>query len=258
MVFYLHNALKKFFPDAPFDQLMALKGDCFRQKEGRFTQKIALGNKNYFIKQHKGIGWIEIFKNLFQLRLPIMSAENEWRAIEKCRALHLATATVVAFGKRGMNPATLQSFVLMEELPPSSSLETLVENFKNHPPTFIFKQNLIKKVAHIARTLHENGINHRDFYLCHFLLDLHASPEKLYLIDLHRAQIRKKTPLRWIIKDLAGLYFSSKEAKLTQRDLFRFMKNYHQKSLRDILSHERILKKIVLRGENLYRDSNKK
>ena len=81
--------------------------------------------------------------------------------------------------------------------------------------------------------MHENGMNHRDFYLCHFLLDNkfaeHNTIEestKLFLIDLHRAQIRFATPLRWIVKDLGSLYFSAAEVPLTKRDLFRFMKIY--------------------------------
>jgi hypothetical protein len=43
------------------------------------------------------------------------------------------------------------------------------------------------------------------------------------LIDLHRAQLRKKTPRRWVVKDVAGLYFSVMDIGLTQRDLFRFV-----------------------------------
>ncbi len=50
--------------------------------------------------------------------------------------------------------------------------------------------------------------------------------------------MRTKTPERWVIKDLAGLYFSSLDAGLTHRDYFRFMKHYRNRRLRDILRHE--------------------
>ena len=81
--------------------------------------------------------------------------------------------------------------------------------------------------------MHANGINHRDFYICHFLLDVSAdvyrqSPQalRLSLIDLHRVQLRKRTPSRWVVKDIGGLYFSSMRIGLTRRDLYRFMKVY--------------------------------
>jgi heptose I phosphotransferase len=88
--------LKQYFsPDENlFDQIMALSGETFRALENRRTQKIVLGGKNYFLKQHFGIGWKEIFKNLFQLRLPIISAKNEWLAIQRLHTLAVPTDTI--------------------------------------------------------------------------------------------------------------------------------------------------------------------
>ena len=58
-----------------------------------------------------------------------------------------------------------------------------------------------------ARRMHDAGINHRDFYICHFHLDelsLQEQETRCYLIDLHRAQIRERTPRRWRIRTLPG------------------------------------------------------
>lgn len=238
---------------------MAIEGECFRNLEGRKTQRIQLGDKYYFIKQHRGVGYKEIFKNLLQLRLPVVSAKNEWLAIKKLKHLGIDVAHVAGYGERGLNPATRESFILMEALAPVQSLETLCANWKQQPPVFTFKQQLIAKTAHIARTLHRHGMNHRDFYICHLLLDETArQPLKLSLIDLHRAEIRATTPERWVIKDLAGLYFSSMDAGLTTRDLFRFMKDYRKQALRDILRHEsEFWIKVKTRGDDLYRDHAK-
>jgi len=262
---YLHSDIKVNLSSSPaiFDQMMALKGKCFRQQKGRITQRIRLGKKSYFIKQHFGVGWKEILKNLVQLRWPVLSAKNEWLAIHKLQALGIDVPTVVAYGRRGSNPASLQSFIMMEELAPVMSLEDLCQTWQIFPPSFALKRSLIEQVAYIARTLHQNGLNHRDFYLCHFLLDTVKKAEvenrlphlKLYLIDLHRVQIRHLTPRRWIIKDLAGLYFSSKDIGLTQRDLYRFMKSYHGKSLREIMDADNgFWIKVLRRGEKLYCD----
>ena len=90
--------------------------------------------------------------------------------------------------------------------------------------------------------MHEGGVNHRDFYICHFLLHLDPAPTtdafRLSLIDLHRAQLRAKTPRRWRDKDLAALYFSALGIGLTQRDFMRFLCVYFDRTLRDILRDE--------------------
>lgn len=239
-----------------FDQIMSLRGEVFRELENRRTQRIQLDGKNYFLKQHFGVGWKEVFKNLFQLRLPVTSAKNEWLAIQKLEKLNIPTLSMVGYGCQGFNPATQKSFLMTRELPQFITLEDLGKQWQNQPPTFFLKLKLIKEVARIARLLHENGINHRDFYICHFLLDLIEYPNsiKIYLIDLHRAQIRSRTPTRWIIKDLAGLYFSSKDIGLTQRDLWRFMKYYRNQSLREIFNKETTFWwKVKKRGDELYR-----
>ncbi|EKD74229.1 MAG: Lipopolysaccharide kinase (Kdo/WaaP) family protein, partial [uncultured bacterium] len=239
-----------------FTQMMKPQGDCFRAQLGRRTQRILREGKAYFIKQHVGVGWKEIIKNLLQLRLPIVSANNEYQAIQKLQTLTVPVPTVVRYACRGWNPARLQSFLLTEEIAHQGSLEQYCQTWRQIPPTFTLKQALLKEVARIARVMHAHGINHRDFYLCHFLLDGSvdiAKCVKLYLIDLHRAQIRKKVPKRWLIKDLAGLYFSSKDIGLTRRDIYRFIQYYRQQPLHEVFALEPAFwQQVQQRGEKLY------
>ncbi len=246
-----------------FEEMMMLKGEVYRALEGRSTQRIVLDNQVYFIKQHRGVGWKEIFKNIFQLKIPVISAKNEWLALRRLQELNIASPKIISYGCRGINPAIRKSYIVMEALKNHISLEELSKKWQNCPPSFITKKNLIEAVAHIARTLHENGVNHRDFYICHFLLEvslLEVEPisrnPKLYLIDLHRACVRKKIPVRWIIKDLAGLYFSVKNIGLTQRDFLRFIRIYHNKTYHNKNSFREefeFWKKVVQRGEKLYK-----
>lgn len=240
-----------------FNEMMQLKGEVFRVQPGRETLRVRLEDKHFFIKKHTGVGWREIFKNLLQLKKPVLGARNERVAIEKLQALGVAVPQVIAYGERGKNPATRHSFILLQELVPVVSLEQLVEQWRTTPPSIVFKRQLIKEVARIARVMHENGINHRDFYLCHFLMDTaHVNAEpKLYLIDLHRAELREKIPERWRIKDLAGLYFSSINSGFTKRDYLRFMRYYRDMSLRDIAMLEnKRWEQVKWRGERLYRE----
>ena len=249
-----------------FEQLFALEGKVYREQKGRKTLGFPLNGKQYFGKFHSGVGWKEIVKNLFQFRLPIFGARNEWRAIKHLDQLGIKTMSLVGYGKRGWNPARLQSFVITEDLTDTVSLENFCRDWTTSPPDFTLKQALIKEVATIARKLHQHGMNHRDFYICHFLLDISNGMEtigpnslRLYLIDLHRVQIRGSVPRRWRVKDIAALYFSSMDIGLTQRDILRFIRIYENKPLRESIKEDRgFWWNVKRRGTRLYNDIHKK
>jgi heptose I phosphotransferase len=224
-----------------FPQVMALQGEIFRDVPGRRTLRFEANGASYFVKLHHGVGWREIFKNLFSLRLPILSAATEARAIRKLDELGIPTTPLVAYGCRGSSPASLQSFVITRDLGDIVSLETLCADWPLNPPAPGFKRKLIREVAELARKFHGNGMNHRDFYICHICLDraqFTAGNIHLYLIDLHRVGIRDEIRPVDRMKDMAALYFSAMDTGLTQRDYFRFLKVYRQKPLRQILAEE--------------------
>lgn len=246
-----------------FNRFLSIQGEEFRNVPGRKTMRFEVEDRGYYIKLHFGVGIKEILKNLLQLKLPVLGAKNEYLAIKCLTDLRIDTMQIAGYGCRGSNPASKQSFIITEELTNTISLEDYCRNWSAEPPIPSLKRKLITQVALIARKLHENGLNHRDFYICHFLLKLPFDPEhqdlRLYLIDLHRVQIRKKTPHRWIIKDIAGLYFSAMDIGLTKYDLFRFIKIYKKKSLREIFKNEKyFLKQVQQKAEALYASHSQK
>lgn len=226
-----------------FQTVASIDGDIYRNKEGRRTLRFTLAGHSYFLKYHRGVGWLEIFKNLLAFRLPIISARNEWQAIQHLQALNIDTMSLAAYGERGFSPATRESFVVTDELTQTVSLEHLGRQWHQRAPSVATKRSLLNKLADISAQMHKSGMNHRDYYLCHFLVDKSFAVENryqssmpLYLIDLHRAQIRSKIPARWLIKDIGSLYFSAQQVPLSRRDLFRFMCRYSGLSLRENLS----------------------
>jgi heptose I phosphotransferase len=230
-----------------FSTVRQIEGELFRHKEGRRTLRFELAGKSYFLKYHRGVGWAEIVKNLLQLRKPIVSARNEWQAVKFLENHGVDTMTLAGYGERGLNPAEIESFVITDDLSDTISLEHLGQQWHEKPPTFSTKRALIEKLALISKTMHENGMNHRDYYLCHFLLDkgfvehnTFSADTELFLIDLHRAMIRQKGSVeqRWLIKDLGALYFSAMDVPLTRRDLIRFAKTYSGLNLRGIASKQ--------------------
>jgi len=248
-----------------FSHLFGLSGEIYREKEGRRTVRFHHCGKNYFLKVHTGVGWKEIAKNLIQLRLPIVSAKPEWRALHLLKELDIDTLTPVAFGSKGYNPARRQSFLVTEDLGDTVTLEDFllpsVRRKLSIPVNAGLKRSMVRKVAEIAKRMHGNGINHRDFYLCHFRIAVSqlqlATPTqipRIYLMDLHRAQVhRHRLRERWIVKDLAGLYFSSMDLAVTHRDRLRFIRFYSGQSLRETLtSRSRFWSKIDRRARRLY------
>ncbi|MCQ4294189.1 lipopolysaccharide core heptose(I) kinase RfaP [Pseudomonas stutzeri] len=226
----------------PFMEVERLQGQVYRELEGRRTLRTEVAGRGYFVKIHRGIGWGEIAKNLLTAKAPVLGAGQEWRALQRLHQAGVPTMTAVAYGERGGNPATQHSFIITEELAPTVSLEDFAADWPENPPAPALKRALIAEVARMAGTMHRAGVNHRDFYICHFLLHtdrpVTASDFRLSLIDLHRAQTRSQTPRRWRNKDLAGLYFSALEIGLTRGDKLRFLRDYFKRPLREILSDE--------------------
>jgi heptose I phosphotransferase len=238
-----------------FEQIMALQGEVFRDVPGRRTIRVRLGDRSCFVKQHFGVGWGEILKNLLTGGIPILGAATEWRAIHRLGELGIPTTPAIAYASRGFNPAQRRSFVITRDLGDIVSLEDFCSDWATQPPPAVLRHKLIAAVADIARRLHDNGLNHRDFYICHFCLDraqLDDGKILLYLIDLHRVGIRAATPRTARMKDLAALYFSALDAGLTRRDCLRFMWRYRD-GLRDTLSNERpFWKRVEARARKLY------
>jgi heptose I phosphotransferase len=248
--------------EKPFKVASNLQGQVFRQVANRKTLRFCYQQKIYFIKLHFATGWREIIKNLVEFRLPIVSALNEYVAIRHCEQHDLNTMTPAAVYKQGINPATCRSFLITDELRDMVDLETLAANWQIYIDGVKTKRRLIKAVAKLTASMFGSGMNHRDFYICHLMLkqdSLHDETPALYLIDLHRAQIRKKVPRRWLIKDLAGLYFSTMDLPLTRRDYWYFLKEFTGRPAKYALRNQAGLwTKVQQKAGALYKKESRK
>lgn len=224
------NEIKQHLSGDAFDALMQMHGKAFRDVRGRKTIQVALGGKSYFIKQHFGVGWSEVFKNLTTFKKPILGAMTEVNAIKKLNAIGILTTPLVAYGQRGCNPATMQSFVMTEDLGDIVSLEELSADWSTYSDGI--KQALMQAVGELASKLHGAGLCHRDFYLCHFVLkkqDIdvpNANIKNMHLIDLHRMLKGQPSNGKAVMKDIAGLYFSAMQYGLSTDDLTTFKQHY--------------------------------
>ena len=184
-----------------FVAVEALQGQVYRELEGRRTLRTEVDGRGYFVKIHRGIGWGEIVKNLLTAKLPVLGARQEWDAIQRLTEVGVATMTAVAYGERGSNPAAQHSFIVTEELAPTTDLEQLSLNWAQQPPEPRLKRALIAEVARMTGMMHRAGVNHRDCYICHFLLhtDKPVTPQdfKLSVIDLKAStSLRRPSEIR--------------------------------------------------------------
>lgn len=218
-----------------FDALMEVEGEVYREVKGRRTVAFERGGRRFFIKAHRGYALKEIFKSLTSFTVPVLGAQREWRAAERLEQLGIRTFTVAGKGRRGMFPGSRGSFVITEALDGLVSLEDLLERQDAWPKAQRdrLKRHAIERLAALSRKLHEGGVNHRDYYICHFLVKdrdwAHWSaddPLEPVLIDLHRVQMRSCVPDRWRVKDLGALMYSSFAADLTVQDAMRFIRGY--------------------------------
>ena len=220
-----------------FEEAFKLDGENYRLVKSRKTLRFEFAGRPYFVKLHRGVGWREIFKDLFQGKIPVLGAANEFNALNLLQKHGLPTMTPAGFGERNFNPARRESFLITEELTGMVSLEDFVLT-----PRFAkLRSNLLVKLASHAGKMHHLGINHRDCYICHYLLLPEAPPEatELFVIDLHRAQLRKQIPKRFQIKDLSGLLFSAMDLGLSKAELLKFTAVYCRKLEDTRLLHDR-------------------
>ena len=248
VVLRLPSHLQRFFGENAFDEIMQLNGRVYRDVPGRKTMRITLGEQQYFIKQHFGVGWAEIFKSLISLKKPVIGAMTEVRAIEKLTEIGIPTTPLVGYGYRGANPATMQSFVITEDLGDITSLEDLCSEWITKPPPVDLKLKLVKAIAKLAAKLHGAGLVHRDFYLCHIVFknESFAHDEvSLCLIDLHRMLLNQSSQGNTVMKDIAALYFSAMDCGLKEEDLSLFKQYYLPQS-------EKFWLKVQTRAKKLY------
>lgn len=249
----VRDDMKLLFTEKNVDDFFQIDGETVKHVvASRRIFRFERGGKHFYMKAHYGVGWKEIFKNLLQLKKPVLGAENEWLAIRAFAqpGIAIATTPLVAWGKQGWNPAKQRSFIITDALDNTVDLEHWLPELEQWPAQaerLRFKRAVIDRLGNIARLLHSNGMNHRDFYLCHFRLEMskagglpNVEDLQLYLMDLHRVEQRDELPERWAVKDIAGLLYSalfdSKGIILNRSDLIRFIVAYTGEDWRDALS----------------------
>ncbi|OHB48397.1 MAG: hypothetical protein A2Y10_09760 [Planctomycetes bacterium GWF2_41_51] len=217
-----------------------------------FRQRIMFETENpksiLFLKRYQNIPKLTQFKNWLNQRKRISVMACDLEPGIKLQQAGINTPQVIAYGERWNGLFEKQSFIITEKIPNASSLEEkLPEIF------FSGKNQFIKNLAEFVRKFHDTGFRHRDLYLCHIFSDSHGN---FTLIDLNRAFKPLCFSKKYLIKDLAQLYYSSPGDTITKTDRLRFFLYYFQKE-KLTKSDRSIVKKIKLKAERMAKHDKK-
>jgi heptose I phosphotransferase len=215
--------------------------DRHHAKQGRSTARVRFdqgsGSLSVFLKRHYQLPWLNRLAALLHPSGHHSPASAEWAHLERARSLGIAVPEVVAVGEWVGPWGALRSYLMVAELVGHAPLhEAIPELSKGLDPSSFarLKRALVIEMAEIAAKLHSAHAFHKDLYLCHFFLDQtgeKSSGRQLCLIDLHRLAIHRWSALRWRVKDLGQLLFSTQGVHgIDDRDRLRFWKHYRRRS----------------------------
>jgi hypothetical protein len=116
-----------------------------------------------------------------------------------------------------------RSFVITEDLAGFRPADKLIAEG-------VAFEKLLEPTTDLAARLHNEGLHHRDLYLCHFfarLPDDGGAPD-LRLIDAARVRAlpRFLTRRRWIVKDLGQFWYSTQSLPITEEQRERWLARY--------------------------------
>jgi heptose I phosphotransferase len=210
-----------------------------------------------FLKRYHPLPLKDRLQSPFNFFSPY-TALREWKNTLTFHSLNLPTVTPVAAGMRKKSILGRESFLLTKGLEGTVRLEDVIHQRFSHsllPEEISEKRKLIKQLALLTQKMHNLGLNHRDFYLCHILTRKDADRGwELFICDLHRVDRRKSVSIRWRVKDLSALNYSAPEKLISTSDRIRFLKLYLGKERLD--QEARLwIKKVVKRTEKMERHS---
>ncbi|MCH8215132.1 MAG: hypothetical protein IH892_00015 [Planctomycetes bacterium] len=180
----------------------------------------------------------------------------EWNPIEELQRNGIGAPRVVAHGQSWAGLFEKRSFLVTEKIPDAQSLGDRLPNcfyLEDSSHSRHQRRRFIRRLAEFVKRFHGLGFRHRDLYLAHIFQD---TADRLFLIDLARAfhpWILKK---RFLIKDLAQIYYSMSADHFSRSDRLRFYFRYLD--LRTLRKRDKaLIRKIVAKANRMARHNVK-
>lgn len=246
-----------------FEAMMhADQGQCMRALAVRENWKIQLSVRGrlrtLFLKKHHLRTWWSRLQARFGLS-PRSAGREEARNVRELESAGIPCMELAAFGEKLSQDGLLESFFLTPELEGFTQLDDFLRARFQPLATHLGRQRdvhlqqLISRVAAIARQFHEAGFNHRDLYCCHFFVrETTPGNFEIRLIDLQRVQHRQRLRRRWLVKDLAQLAYSAPRDRIKCTQKMAFIRQYfgvrklrpeHKRLIREVLAKQHAMER---------------
>jgi len=239
----LNREYQELLESAPFHSFESIwnfsNGETIKQIKARSVIRFETRHhdikRTFYIKRHNSefIGLSRLFPRLFPRR-SLSQGRLEFESICDFRINNLPTVVPVAIGEKISHFFWGKSFLITEDFSPFISLEALLEN---QPQFFLGSRGenrkliLLKEIAALAKRMHQNGFNHRDFNATHILLNYKNGSDVplIALFDLQRVEKRKCFRFRWKIKSIARLNYTLPDDIFNIKDRAYILLSYKNK-----------------------------
>lgn len=205
-----------------FDRGQNLAKENLAAHRSRLQFEIHSPQTTLFLKRYKNTPPLAQLKNWLSHRRRISLACCDIEPAKKLAAIGINTAKTIAFGRQNGLLFEKRSFSITKKIPNAESLEKKLPTCFNGPATvenLKLRKDFIVQLAYFVKKFHHAGFRHRDLYLCHIFLDADGN---FFLIDLARVFKPKLLAKRFLIKDIAQLYYSAPGRYFTKADRMRF------------------------------------
>lgn len=152
----------------------------------------------------------------------------EWAWSRRLAAEHLPAVVAVAYGEALRGRREIRSAVLLAEVP-GESLERWCAARASGltPEDRTTLRSILAESASVVSRFHARGYVHRDMYLSHlFYHETGQIGDRLRLIDLQRIRRPGWRRVRWAVKDLAALHYSTPPSLVSRSDRLRWLIRY--------------------------------
>lgn len=144
----------------------------------------------------------------------------------------------IALGEKIEYGLEKSSFLVVKELPNAISLENWIET-----QSLEVLNKEIPAIALLLRKFHGAGFYHQDLYTKHLLY----SQQRWYFIDLQRLCQTNPFHRKLSAQDLAGLYCTCKQSKVSRRAYVLFLRYYFMQENKPITGDARIQARSLLK-----------
>lgn len=180
-----------------------------------------------YLKRYFAIPFIDALRDRLLGRGYDSGIERERLALTRLAEIGISAPQVLVAAEDRSGGLVRSGYLVTRGLPVRQSLETWLR--EGAPSNNEIEEALVF-VAMLVKRMHEQGVNHRDLYLAHLMID--EAPVPVHVMDLNRADCRKVVPRRWRVKDLAALQVSTPRARVSLRQRLIFLRLYLGEDLR--------------------------